>query len=93
MVRIAEGLAAIAALLLFAWLWRPRIRGAKTLRASMLAWAFGSSVFLALGMFSWRYIVDPRLSPSLVLVALVAGGVSGVFGALVQWHEHGRSYD
>ena len=92
MVRIAEALAAIVALVLFAWLWSPRIRGARTLRSSMLAWAVGSSVFLAFGMLSWRYVVDPRLSLSLVLVALVAGGACGAFGAVVHWYGRERDH-
>jgi len=92
MMRIGEGLAAIAVLVLFQWWWSSRIRGARTLRSSMLAWAVGSSVLLGLGMLSWRYLVEPRLSLDLVLVAFVAGGASGSFGALVYWHEHERDH-
>ena len=89
---MAEGLAAIAVLVLFVWWWSPRIRGALTLRASMLAWAVGSSAFLAFGMLAWRSVVDPRLSLFLVPVAFVAGGASGAFGALVRWYDHERDH-
>lgn len=92
MVRFAEVLTTTVALAAFIWRWGPLIRRATTLRASILAWAVGSSVFLGLGVLAFYFAFEPRFSVTLVPVAFAAGAASGAFWALTHWHEGKRDH-